>query len=265
MKNIQKRKLIYFLLIIFTLLFTKPVFAYEVDINNSSKAIIISAIEHKDGLEFEYIYGGIEAYVVNGVTMIPLRSIGERFDYTVEYKAENKKIFIRNNESNEIIFTINSNNVVINGVNSKIQSIPIVYKDRVFIPLRYVSEFFKKNITWCNSIEEATIFVWVSDLPLLTANDVIGDNNNYIQDFDIPTPYYTLIEGGKTYRGLSIGENYLRIGEIYGKYHRRERHSENIYTDIYYTEFLPGTSSGSRLLITVKNDIVSSVYIDGAF
>lgn len=266
---IKKRYLLVsFIALIFFLVHTNIIVAKEANINTMDKAIVITVIETDEGLNFNYINSDnyynnyTESYVVNNITMVQLEDISKVFGYSVQYNLITKKIILEDTD-NQIILTIGSKNVIINGVNDEMDGLPMVINNNVWIPLRYVSEFFNKHISWCKSIKPNEILVWVSDLPLLTDDDVAAENNvNYIRDFEIPTPYYYLTKTGETSRGLKLGDDYEKVINLYNKPHKKIVPSEDRVDIYYYTEFLPGTSSGNRLLITVENTIVTSVGID---
>ena len=89
-------------------------------------------------------------------TMVPIRSISEVFGAEVKWLPETRQVKIKLDDK-EIILTIGSNIVLVNGVETEIDS-PAEIKDiRTFVPLRFVSEALGAKVDWNSETRQITI------------------------------------------------------------------------------------------------------------
>jgi hypothetical protein len=199
--------------------------------------------------------------------MVPLRALAERFGYDVTYQEKDRKIIILDADGeNELLFTIGSTKAYNNGKADTMLQAPVIRDSRTFIPLRYVSEFFGKHVTWKKGgIDGKTIFVWISAVQLLTEDDVAAekDDNYRINDPYDPMFYYVLKTDGQTYRGIKIGDTYEKIVELYGEPHKKENKEGVLFNVKYCTEAYPFDDPGSTLVFYFTDGFVDYVGVDG--
>jgi hypothetical protein len=182
--------------------------------------------------------------------------------------VKDKKITIRDTTGeNELIFMVGSNTVIKNGYADTILQAPFIRYANTFLPLRYVSEFFNKHVTYRKSVDGKEMIIWVSSVQLLTDDDVAAERdeiNYYDEAFDIhPVPYYVLKSDGQTHRGMKIGDSYEKVVEFYGEPHEKKYKDGELYLISYHTESLSYLVGGSVLNIYFAHDIVEYVGIDG--
>jgi hypothetical protein len=241
------------------------------DSNETTAYIIIGYFADSDTnpLRFTYLESDVPAYIDKGTTMVPLRALAEGFSYNVTYQDINKEIIIQDsNGENELIFTIDSTTVMQNDRSDTLLQAPVIRNGRTFIPLRYVSEFFGKYVTWKKPNGGEKMFIWVSSAPLLTEVDVAAekDRDNYYdygREHNFAMSYYELKKDGHTYRGVKIGYSYEKVIELYGEPHEMIFDDGVLFYINYRTEAYPMDDPGSKMSIYFRDGNVSGVGIDG--
>ena len=224
----MKRNIARILSVVFLLVLTisYPVRAQASDDESRIVSIIIEKItdfnEEGHRLMSSYLDNDVPAYIVDGTTMVPVRALAEAFDYNVEYQAKDRKVIISEPEGdNELVLTIDSKTVLQNGKEDTMLQAVTLHNDRTFIPLRYVSEYFGKYVTWSIGLDDV-MYIWVSSLELLTQEDVAveedEDNYEFVPNF-AGWSIYELKSGGQTHRGIRIGDSYEKVVERYGEPH----------------------------------------------
>lgn len=114
-----------------------------------------------DGKELEF---DVDPIIVNGRTLVPLRTIFEALGAEVLWDGEEQKVTAYRGPATVILW-INSTNMYLNGANYTIDSMPVIKDDRTLIPLRAVSEAFNCNVEWL--AESKTV--------VITSNDSVED------------------------------------------------------------------------------------------
>jgi hypothetical protein len=98
------------------------------------------------------------AIVADNYTLLPVREIlnnlGVKNDQ-ITWDGSNKTITIR--ASIEIYLKIDSYEALVNGVSTKLSVPPIVYNNKTYIPLRFISEVLAKKIVWDSN--SSTIYI----------------------------------------------------------------------------------------------------------
>jgi len=129
--------------------------------NDCSEVNIIIAYNVKtEGNRFCFfdLESDVPAYIVDGTTMVPLRALAEGFGYDVSYQKKDRKIIIKDAKGeNELVFMVGSTAVLKNDQADTMLQTPVIRGSRTFIPLRYVSEFFGKYVTWKKSIDGVSL------------------------------------------------------------------------------------------------------------
>jgi len=217
-------------------------------------------------LYFTFLDSDVSPYIIDGITMIPLRALIENFGYILDYHEENKNIIIHDiSRENELVITIGSTTIIKNGQVDTILHAPIIKNDRTFIPLRYISEFFGKYVKLEKSVDGTNVLIWISPVKLLTNDDVmVEDNDNYdLSDPNDPMPIYELKKEGKTYQGIKVGDKYDAVISLYGEPHMKEFKDGILSRVIYYTGGIPNDDPGSAVSFFFANGLVKHVSVDG--
>lgn len=107
-----------------------------------------------------------EPRIVNGKIFVPFRNIFEALDAQVVWDEKNKKIQASTDQSNLEIF-LDKNTAQINGDSISLSESdqPIVEKDRILVPLRFVSEALYAQVSW--DAEKKTVVIEKGKLPVV--------------------------------------------------------------------------------------------------
>lgn len=82
-----------------------------------------------------------------GVTLVPLRFLGETLNINVNWDGANNRIICSNGKK-VVILPLNSNVATINGVETALQIAPMIENNRTLVPLRFISQAFDCQVVW---------------------------------------------------------------------------------------------------------------------
>lgn len=125
-----------------------------------------------------------------GTTMVPLRVITEAFGAKVDWNANEKRVTIKYEDS-EIIMYINSKDAIVNGSIYSLTEAPVINNATTMVPLRFISEKFGAKVSYDETTKGITVQkssdesnkenneddINVNDLLNVTNNAYIGDSN----------------------------------------------------------------------------------------
>jgi spore germination protein YaaH len=96
--------------------------------------------------------------IVNQRTMVPLRFVIEdaALNGTVNWNSSTGKVTVSCREK-KFEFIIGSSKVTVNGVVSYLDSVPYVYKDRTYLPIRFLAENLGGIVSWSSALNEVQI------------------------------------------------------------------------------------------------------------
>lgn len=100
----------------------------------------------------EYMYFAIKPIMVNDRVMLPVRNIFEMLGMKVEW-IEEKSTAVAKKEGLEISLTLGSNNAIVNGKTIQTDVAPILKKDRIFMPVRFIGENAGLDVSWDENIQ----------------------------------------------------------------------------------------------------------------
>lgn len=256
-------------ILLFVLIVSGSTCAQESDDISTNVSIVIGKTrDAEDGgyvSTSTFLAADVPPYIIDGTTMVPLRALSEAFGYNVSYQEKDKRAIVRDGSGeNELIFTVGSTIVFRNGQEDTMLQAPEIRESRMFIPLRYISEFFGKYVTWGVGLNDV-VYVWVSVLPYLTREDVAveDDEENYFLSPDSigGFPLYELRRDGQTHRGIKIGDSYEKVIELYGEPHDKVLKDGQLYSIRYWTTGLPGTDSADIIRFSFQDDVVYYVIV----
>ena len=252
------------ILVINTLFARSSDASVSVSVDQEEDAYVITVLrDEENNTKWEYLDADVTPFIKDGVTLVPLRALSERFGYIVEYQDNEKKIIINDSEEkNAIILNIDSKKVLINGRESFMLEYPVVRNNRVLVPLRYVSEFFGYNVYWERHPISGFIGVWISCASLLSDDDVYPSKKDYDTLTDGYVTYYSLKDTGMTSKGIRIGDTIDKIIEAYGVPHKIEYNHYDKMNEYYYsTVQYPDKNDGMYISFWLKNGRVIKSYI----
>lgn len=97
----------------------------------------------------------VESIIINGRTLIPLRFFAEKFGFEVEWN-ENEHMATMVKDDIEICLKPDSDVININGMNTQMNSKPLIIQNRLFVPLRDINERFGKKVSYRKGIVSVT-------------------------------------------------------------------------------------------------------------
>lgn len=96
-------------------------------------------------------------YIANNRTLVPIRFVSEELGAKVQWDNKSKVVTI-NLDNTEVQMQIGSKNVKINGVSKAMDTTPEYKNNRVFVPLRYISEGLKVGVEWLPKVSTVEIY-----------------------------------------------------------------------------------------------------------
>jgi hypothetical protein len=92
---------------------------------------------------------GWAAYNDNGVTMVPARSLSERFGLELQWNEETHTMVLSSTDkSKSVKLQADSSTAVINGKTVELERPPVIQSGALYVPLRAVAEGFGAELKW---------------------------------------------------------------------------------------------------------------------
>lgn len=90
----------------------------------------------------------IVPFIVNGRTMVPLRFISEAFGAEIFWESFTKQIYLKIvNKEIQIVLQVNNPKSYINQKETKLDVPPIIFEERVYVPIRFIAEAFGATVS----------------------------------------------------------------------------------------------------------------------
>jgi hypothetical protein len=140
---------------------------------------------------------------VNGRTLLPLKefliSIGIPDDNEhIIWNGLEKSVTI-NKDSTEVYLEIGNYNAIINNSVVVLDAAPCIYKNRTYIPVRFVSQCFNKNVSWDS--ETSTVNITSNIVNQKDTSNMVAIPDSWIEKEDMPfqleTGSYTMDNEGR--------------------------------------------------------------------
>ncbi|MGE7690623.1 copper amine oxidase N-terminal domain-containing protein [Lysinibacillus sp. NPDC097214] len=110
-----------------------------------------------DGDEVEFDQGAVS---INGRTLVPMRTIFEELESTVQWNAKTKSITaVRGTK--KIGLVIGSKTATVNGQKIALDVAPQIINGRTLVPLRFISEALGAKVDWNNQTKTVYITTYV--------------------------------------------------------------------------------------------------------
>ncbi|MFB7157034.1 copper amine oxidase N-terminal domain-containing protein [Lysinibacillus sp. NPDC056232] len=140
-----------------------------------------------DGDVIQFDQGAVS---INGRTLVPMRTIFEELESTVQWDAKTKSITaIRGTK--KIGLVIGSKTATVNGQKIALDVAPQIINGRTLVPLRFISEALGAKVDWNNQTK--TVYITTYELAeryyfvnLQTLNLELISENRYYQEVDQP-------------------------------------------------------------------------------
>ena len=85
--------------------------------------------------------------IVNDRTLVPVRAISEKLEYSVGWDQEHELVSI-SDKQNIIFLKIGSRLLHVNDVEHEIDVAPLIHESRTYVPLRFITETLNCNVDW---------------------------------------------------------------------------------------------------------------------
>jgi hypothetical protein len=142
-------------------IFGEPLTAYETAISNSGQATAPPPPPF-DESGISVIYNGRRLYfdvppqIMNGRTMVPLRTIFEAMGAEIEWDGATQTVTATSGNT-VVILTVGSTSPTVNGDIVIIDQPGLIVDGRTLAPLRFVAEAFGGTVEWDGNTQTATI------------------------------------------------------------------------------------------------------------
>lgn len=107
-------------------------------------------------LNGETLLFDVQPQIINGRTMVPMRTIFERLGATVNWDQPTQTITSVKGETT-ISLIVNIPFMIVNGKEKKLDAAPCVVNNRTLVPVRAISEAFYMNVDWDNDTQTVLI------------------------------------------------------------------------------------------------------------
>ena len=111
------------------------------------------------------VYSDVYPYIKNSRTYVPIRFIAEELGYDVKWDGANKKVIMKNGNTN-VELTIGSNKMKVNGKVLTLDAPAEIKDERTFVPLRAIAESFGKKVDYSKDYKA----VYIGDNPVYNKN-----------------------------------------------------------------------------------------------
>ena len=149
-----------------------------------------NAVMTVDGAEQAIDEGGTVPVIVNGRTLLPVRTVVEAMGGAVDWDGVTQTVTLDCGDD-EIILVINETSAYLNGELQALDTATAIINDRTMLPIRFIAESFGYNVEWNGDDETVTITkIQTADEP---ANTKTSDN-------------FVLINGGTFEMGSASDE-----------------------------------------------------------
>ncbi|KGR76528.1 copper amine oxidase N-terminal domain-containing protein [Ureibacillus sinduriensis] len=171
----------------------------------------------------------------SGYVLLPMRDFYEAIGATVSWNKETLTASSTKN-GHTVDLTINSKNATVDGAPVSVPVAPMMYKDRTYVPLRFVSENLAGSVTWEQSQRKVTIELNDSgdapDVPGTPVEKPPVQHIIHMNDSKILMEEPIITRGGRTYIPAKYFEYYLENG--YGAWLSKTEY-ELLVADTLYT------------------------------
>lgn len=113
----------------------------------------------------------VSPYLENNRTFVPIRFVAEALKANIEWDGSKATAIIRNGDQT-ISLPVGSKTAYVNGSAYHVDATIKLYQDRVFVPLRFVSEVLKSHVDWNQANYSVSITTGQNPNSTLTASNI---------------------------------------------------------------------------------------------
>lgn len=179
------------------------VFLVMSNLTVNSKDVVIESPQVKISIDGKIMNYDNVPITVNGRTLLPLKefliSIGILNDNKhIIWNGQEKSITIKQ-DSTEVYLNIGNCKAVVNNSVVELDAAPCIYKNRTYIPARFVSQCFNKNVRWDR--ETSTVTIISNIVNQKDISNVVTKPDSWTEKADMPFQIengsYTMDNGGR--------------------------------------------------------------------
>lgn len=100
--------------------------------------------------------GDDEPQIVDGRTLVPVRTIFEALGANVDWNSNTKTITAKKDKTS-VVMVINQNSMTVNGKTVNMDTSAMIIDNRTYAPARYVAEAFGYNVDWDSNTKTVVI------------------------------------------------------------------------------------------------------------
>jgi len=89
----------------------------------------------------------VPPFIEKGRTLVPIRAISAALKADVKWEAATRTVVITRGEQSITLY-LDKKEALVNGKTVTLETLPVIKKGRVFLPLRFVSEQLNASVTW---------------------------------------------------------------------------------------------------------------------
>ncbi len=105
----------------------------------------------------------IVPFILHGRTMVPIRFISESFGAKVSWNNEEKSTTITIPDRDmEIVLYVDQKKAIVNQTSIEMDVEPLIYQDRLFVPIRFVAEAFLADIRFFKPEDNSPPYIVIS-------------------------------------------------------------------------------------------------------
>ncbi|MED4353955.1 stalk domain-containing protein [Schinkia azotoformans] len=122
------------------------------------------------------------AMIIEGRTLLPLRSIFESLGATVEWNAQTSTVTAEK-ESTKIVLQVNSKEAMVDGVVKSLDVPARLIENKTMVPVRFVSEALGAEVKWDNETNSAV--VTTDDKKIIVRTKNSPNKSSKVSGFDV--------------------------------------------------------------------------------
>lgn len=201
----------------------------------------------KININGEQVYADVNPIIRNSRTLVPVRLVSEKLGMKVDWNQTTEEVTLSNGIT-KINFIIGNKTYIKNGVSQTMDSEPIIYKGRTFLPIRIIGESLDKNVAW----DKTTSTVLISDKTLDVSINSKYESAKVIRVVDGDTIIVDRGNGNEKVRLILVDTpetvHPIKGEELYGKEASNFTKSQLSNKTVYLEKDVSETDKYGRLL-----------------
>ncbi len=140
-----------------------------------------------DGKKINIDENGTAPIIVNGRTLVPIRTVIENIGGNVQWDNSTRQTTL-NYKNNKIVLTVGSKTAYLNDSENTLDTAPEIINGRTMLPIRFIAEGFKFGVNWNKDTQTITI-----TSKGIKENETVAEENsqNKTENEDAPVVYMT--------------------------------------------------------------------------